>query len=113
MHAQLGQILDPNDTKRPKNPSVTFKDRMANPNPAHTTTQATTPLAHPLDTPLSSPHVRNSSPHSFQGASKDTCYLFLFPLCCNRAPSKAWLEFLVCSCLVSDQFLLIWEGQEP
>ena len=39
MRAQLGQILDPNDTKRQKNPSATFKDRMANPNPAHTTTQ--------------------------------------------------------------------------
>ena len=85
MHAQLGQILDPNDTKRPKNPSVTFKDRMANPNPAHTTTQATTPLAHPLDTPLSSPHIRNKLAPP-QGSSKQEFLL---------APSKALPEFLI------------------
>ena len=31
VHAQLGQILDPKDTKRPKNPTAAFEEPVAKP----------------------------------------------------------------------------------
>ena len=97
VHEQLEQILDPKDTKRPKNPTATFEVPRANTRycacPLHTQhhlrggqTIEVTPPAWPRTHPtLTPPHKEKLAPP--QGARKTSvCSLLLW---CSRDPNKA------------------------
>ena len=51
-------------------------------------------MAQPLDTALTSPHIRNQLALPTQGPARET-YLFLFPLDAIEAPVKSLPEFPV------------------
>lgn len=90
MHVQLGQILDKKIPKTKTFNCHLWRDwcktgvlgRKAGyctyPLPPNTT--RATPLAQALDTPLTSPHIRNSLPPPPRGVSKGTCCFFSTPL---------------------------------
>ena len=111
MHAQLGQILDPKDTKRPINPlsllksleprqGVRSKSRVLHTPPAHNTTQGVGKETKP---PLGPDPWTHPYPHRKEGrgclplrewTEQGNLLFILTPHCCSRGPSKAWPKFL-------------------
>lgn len=77
--------------QRPKHSTVTYEKTGAKPGcweekqgtvhiPIPPNTTRAIPLARALDTPLPSPHIRDSLPPPLRGVSKETCCFFSTPL---------------------------------